>query len=67
MATNVDADTLTSEVLQSFSATQDERLKQILGSLTTHLHAAVSRLFLSRAGDRRDPRTSGAAHRAPLR
>jgi hydroxyquinol 1,2-dioxygenase len=41
MATNVDADTLTAEVLQSFSSTADERLKQILGSLTTHLHAFV--------------------------
>jgi hydroxyquinol 1,2-dioxygenase len=41
MATNVDADTLTAEVLQSFSSTEDERLKQILGSLTTHLHAFV--------------------------
>lgn len=41
MATNVDADTLTADVLQSFSSTADERLKQILGSLTTHLHAFV--------------------------
>jgi protocatechuate 3,4-dioxygenase beta subunit len=41
MATNVDADALTSEVLQSFSATPDERTKEILGSLTTHLHAFV--------------------------
>jgi protocatechuate 3,4-dioxygenase beta subunit len=41
MATNVDADTLTSEVLQSFSATPKERTKEILGSLTTHLHAFI--------------------------
>lgn len=41
MATNVDADTFTSEVLKSFSSTPDDRLKQILGSLTTHLHAFV--------------------------
>lgn len=41
MATNIDAETLTSEVLQSFSQTPDERLRQILDSLTTHLHAFV--------------------------
>jgi hydroxyquinol 1,2-dioxygenase len=41
MATNVDADALTAEVLQSFSATPSERTKEILGSLTTHLHAFV--------------------------
>lgn len=41
MATNVDIDTLTSEVLQSFAKTSDPRLKQILGSLVTHLHAFV--------------------------
>lgn len=41
MATNVDAENLTAEVLHSFSATPDERLKQILDSLTTHLHAFV--------------------------
>lgn len=41
MATNVDVDNLTSEVLRSFSQTPDERFKQILSSLTTHLHAFV--------------------------
>ncbi|MFF2318333.1 dioxygenase [Arthrobacter sp. NPDC058097] len=41
MATNLDADTLTSEVLKSFSETPNGRLQQILESLTTHLHAFV--------------------------
>jgi hypothetical protein len=39
----------------------------LLRNLTTYLHATVSRLFLSRAADRGDPRMSGAAYRAPLR
>ncbi|MFB8372114.1 dioxygenase [Pseudarthrobacter sp. NPDC055928] len=41
MAANIDAETLTSEVLQSWAQTPDERLRQILGSLTTHLHSFV--------------------------
>ncbi|ASN20156.1 dioxygenase family protein [Arthrobacter sp. YN] len=41
MAENVDGDALTSEVVRSFSSTSDERLRQILTSLTTHLHAFV--------------------------
>jgi catechol 1,2-dioxygenase/hydroxyquinol 1,2-dioxygenase len=41
MATDLGPETLTSAVLESFSATPDPRLKQILASLTTHLHAFV--------------------------
>ncbi len=41
MATNLGTDTLTAEVLRSFSATPDQRLRDILSSLTTHLHAFV--------------------------
>ena len=48
-----------------FSAGED--LPSLPKELTTHLHAAVSRLVRSRAGDRRDPRTSESAYRAPLR
>lgn len=42
MATDLGPETLTSAVLDSFSATPDPRLKQILSSLTTHLHAFVT-------------------------
>ncbi|WP_275937081.1 dioxygenase, partial [Arthrobacter sp. Hiyo1] len=41
MATNVYAATLTSEVLRSFAKTPDNRLREILCSLTAHLHAFV--------------------------
>jgi 2-(1,2-epoxy-1,2-dihydrophenyl)acetyl-CoA isomerase len=41
-----------------------EDLPSLLKNPTTHLHAAVSRLVRSRAGDRHDPRTSVAAFRA---
>jgi hydroxyquinol 1,2-dioxygenase len=41
MAQNHDAGTLTSEVLHSFTSTPDARLKQIMGSLTRHLHGFV--------------------------
>ena len=51
------------DVRECSSARED--LPSLLKDLTTHLHAAVSRLVRSRAGDRRDPRTSGAAYRAP--
>ena len=44
-----------------------EDLPSLLKDPTTHLHAAVSRLVRSRAGDRCDSRTLGAAYRAPLR
>ncbi len=48
--------------VKEFSAGED--LPSLLKNLTTHLHAAVSRLVRSRAGDRHDPRTSVAAFRA---
>ena len=51
----------------SESAPPPGALPLLLKDLTTYLHAAVSRLVRSRAGDRRDPRTSGSAYRAPLR
>src|SRR5215211_2515197 len=51
----------------SESAPPPGALPLLLKDLTTYLHAAVSRVFLSRDGDRRDPRTSGAAHRAPIK
>lgn len=41
MATNVDIEILTAEVVQSFSKTTDQRLEQILESLVTHLHDFV--------------------------
>jgi hydroxyquinol 1,2-dioxygenase len=41
MATDLKPETLTSAVLESFGATPDPRLKHILTSLTTHLHAFV--------------------------
>ena len=53
------------DVRECSSARED--LHSLLKNLTTHLHAAVSRLVRSRAGDRRDTRTSGSAYRAPLR
>jgi 2-(1,2-epoxy-1,2-dihydrophenyl)acetyl-CoA isomerase len=53
------------DVRECSSARED--LPSLLTELTIHLHAAVSRLVRSRAGDRHDPRTSVAAFRAPLR
>lgn len=51
---------LRSEVLQSFSRTPDERLRQILGSLTTHLHAFVQDVALpSSSGTRRSTSSPG--------
>ncbi len=41
MATDPRPETLTPAVLESFAATPDPRLRQILASLTTHLHAFV--------------------------
>src|SRR5215211_9487681 len=49
------------------SSARKDPASLLLKDLATHLHAAVSRLVRSRAGDRRDPRTSGSAYRAPLR
>ena len=51
------------DVRECSSARED--LPSLLKELTIHLHAAVSRLVRSRAGDRRDPRASGSAYRAP--
>jgi enoyl-CoA hydratase/carnithine racemase len=51
------------DVRECSSARED--LPSLLTELTIHLHAAVSRLVRSRAGDRRDPRASGSAYRAP--
>ena len=50
--------------VREFSSARED-LPSLLKDLTTHLHAAVSRLVRSRAGDRCDPRTSGSAYRAP--
>ena len=50
------------DVSECSSARED--LPSLLKNLTTHLHAAVSRLVRSRAGDRHDLRTSVAAFRA---
>ena len=59
---NLNADNITEAVIEEFSGCQDERLKTILNSLVTHLHAFLREVeptekewtqaidFLSRTG-----------------
>ena len=51
---NKTEDDITAEVLERFSATPDPRLRQIMLSLISHLHAFVKEVELTgRSGSRR--------------